>query len=355
VSGSAALKTILTFKFEVLTGPHSGKKFVFDKASITFGRGTENDVILSEDPKVSRQHMEIKYSNGEFRVFNLSQKNFTLINGRKGDNQVINYGDKITIGESEILFSLDQQGTNAAKNLVAKKDPETPMRPYVVPPPVAQSPSMPAKSYTAPPMSAPSTSPSTYNPGPVNSYSRQQASQGFKVNKFYVIVAIVVLALVYLITSGTEAKKKQGVRFDAPPTVQQEIVNAERVKKEMEEKKRRMDSLQYQRAEENFIKGFRDYRQGQYARAQEAFQVALNLNPEHLEAQRYLTLSRLKFDEQVKLNLQQGRINFENRNYRLCKSSFQTVMTMLNQRQKDPSYIDAKKFFDACDLALGGR
>jgi tetratricopeptide (TPR) repeat protein len=116
-----------------------------------------------------------------------------------------------------------------------------------------------------------------------------------------------------------------------------------------------MDTLQAQRAQENFIKGFRDFRQGNYARAREHFQVVLTLDPEHQEARRYLTLSKFKFDELIKRQLQQGRIYFENKNYRLCRASFESALIMLHQNQNDPSYKDAKKFFEACDLALGGR
>lgn len=353
MSVSSALKSILAFKFEILSGPHAGQKFSFDKAVVTLGRGTENDVSLNEDPKISRSHIEIKYFNGEFRVTNLSQKNFTLVNGRKIDNSILNYGDKILIGDTEIVFNLNQpenvapsQSAVAPDKTLVAKSPVTPMKPKA---PLAQVPPMMPQG--PPPMPPPSFGQGSPAGSPSPGFSQNSGRA-----RFYIIVAVVGL-LLYFLFSDSGKKKEEPIRFDAPSSIQKEVSNAETLKRNLEEKKQKMENLQARRAEENFLKGFRDFRQGQYARAKDAFQVVLTLNPDHLEARRYLTLSKLKFDEQVKQYLQQGRLNFENRNFRLCKSNFLTVITMLSHNPNDPSYIDAKKFYDACDLALigGGR
>lgn len=365
MSISSALKALLAYKFEVVSGPHAGQSFIFDKASVSIGRGSDNHVVLPDDAKISRQHMEVKYANGEFRIQNMSQKNFTLLNGRKVDNHVLNYGDKIQIGETVMVFQLsnDKNAPSSApvfsepqkpeesgdnnKTIVVPKSPLKPVSSPVSLAPRKPQPQQPVARAAMPP-------PPYMAPPPTASYSPPPSMGGDGKSRFYIILGVVGVVVYFAFFSGAK-KKKDEIRFDSAPTIQQELMNAENLKKSFEDKKSKMETIQAQRAEENFTKGFRDFMQGQYARAREHFQVVLTLDPEHQEARRYLTLSKLKFDEQVKKHLQQGRIYFENKNYRLCRASFSTAMTMLDHTKSDPSYVDAKKFYEACDLALGGR
>jgi tetratricopeptide (TPR) repeat protein len=120
-------------------------------------------------------------------------------------------------------------------------------------------------------------------------------------------------------------------------------------------KKEKYDTVQYRRAQENFIRGFRDFQQGQYARSREAFQVVLNLDPENELAKRYYHLAQIKFDEMVKFSMIQGNRYREKKNWRMCQSSYTLVLTMLQNRKDDPTFKEAKQFFEECKLNLEGR
>ena len=109
------------------------------------------------------------------------------------------------------------------------------------------------------------------------------------------------------------------------------------------------NSMQYKAAQENYVKGFRDYRQGQYARAIQSFQAALSFYPNHELARKYILLAQRKFDEMVNYNMSQGRKYYQKQNYKMCQSAFANVMVMLKDSTK-PKYIEAKQLFDECNL-----
>ena len=59
---------------------------VLESEGLTIGRLTGNDLVLNHRA-VSRTHAGIKDIDGEFRLFNLSQANGTLINGQLVERQ----------------------------------------------------------------------------------------------------------------------------------------------------------------------------------------------------------------------------------------------------------------------------
>lgn len=174
--------------------------------------------------------------------------------------------------------------------------------------------------------------------------------------RFYAIVAVVGLLAWYFLFSESPKEKKDPNAFRTSALSMADVVEAEKRTQELlTVKKEKYDSIQYRRAQENFIKGFRDFQQGQYARAREAFQVVLNLDPDNELAKRYFHLSKIKFDELVKFNMIQGNRYREKRNWRMCQSNYSNVMTMLQHRKDDPSYKEAKQFYEECTLNLEGR
>ncbi len=387
MSAAPQMKEAIKFELEIVKGPHIGFKNSYTKNSVTIGRGPENDIVLSGDPRVSRQHAEIKQRGNEFVIVNLSQKNFVMVNNQSIQSEIITNDSVILIGDTEIRLKAEVPAPVAA----------TP------PPPVMQSvppvPPMPSSAPTAPSMfqgvapvvqpapgaSAPQVKPFQQQmpanpqmggmPGPVQYGGYQDpnmgapgmgaarpmaaAGGGLLSNprvRFYGIIGIVALVLVWFFTSGKKGEKKDPNAIRTSAISMQDVLDAEKRSQELLTIKRdKYDSVQYRRAQENFVKGFRDFQQGQYARAREAFQVVLNLDPDNELAKRYFHLSKIKFDELVKFNMIQGNRYREKKNWRMCQSNYSNVMTMLQQRKDDPTYKEAKQFFDECTLNLEGR
>jgi sigma-B regulation protein RsbU (phosphoserine phosphatase) len=71
---------------------------------LTIGRAPEADIPL-DSTKVSRQHAELQKSpDGHWTVHDLNSRNGTRVNGRPVNEQVLQHGDRIHIGDFEFRF-----------------------------------------------------------------------------------------------------------------------------------------------------------------------------------------------------------------------------------------------------------
>lgn len=371
----------LRFTLEILKGPHAGAQFEFDKSSVTMGRGPENDIVLANDPRVSRQHVELKQSLGQFYLVNLSQKNFVLLNGANAATEKIESKSTIQLGETEMRFTV--QGSTNLLEPVQPGSFSMPVARPAPPSPLSVVPNSPPASAPRPPAPAPAAfhqqppapyqqpmPPMPHAPPPANYGGWQQPSPppraavggesplgGILANKkvrIYGTIALVGLLFFFMMKGGRQQKVD-----DKPFRTTEELalsrIESENEIKAFQERREKMQATVYQEASKNFLRGYRDYRQGQYARAREAFQVVLNLDPENELAKRYHNLSKIRFDEQVKFNMLQGRRYLETQNYRLCRASFKTVMTMLGGDQANPEYKEAMTLHKQCDVAAESR
>ena len=73
------------------------------KPSVTIGRLPESDVVV-EDAGVSRQHARIRRTESGFVLTDLGSTNGTMVNGEPIQEHVLEHGDRITIGETELEF-----------------------------------------------------------------------------------------------------------------------------------------------------------------------------------------------------------------------------------------------------------
>ncbi|HRO67162.1 MAG TPA: FHA domain-containing protein [Pseudobdellovibrionaceae bacterium] len=365
MSAAPSMNELLNFTLEVLKGPHAGEKFDFNKGTITIGREAENDVILSRDPRVSRQHVEIKQSLGQFYIVNLSQKNFVLLNGQNITSEKMESKAVLQVGDSEMRFTF-HGGTQSLEPLVPAavvtslpKRPEMPVapRPTGAPqiPANFQRPMMPpAGAYPPPGMPRgpfPGAPPRAAAP-PSDSLISKMTSNP----RFALFAVIGFIALSFAVSNlGTKSKKVENRAFRTEEELNVVREEAENEIKAFQEQKTRMNQQIFQKAYENFLRGYRDYRQGQFLRARESFQVVLNLDPDNELARRYLNLAKIRFDEMVKFHMLQGRRYLEKQNYRMCKASYQTVMTMLGNDPSNPEYKEALILHRQCSAALESR
>lgn len=85
-------------------GPARSESIPLDKSRLTIGRGEENDLILNEDPTVSRQHAAIEsLPEGRWRIRDLRSRNGTFVNGlRVSGSMPLGPGDRVKIGSSTL-------------------------------------------------------------------------------------------------------------------------------------------------------------------------------------------------------------------------------------------------------------
>lgn len=400
---SAALQQNSQFqlKLSVVKGPHAGQVFQLYKDKITIGRGPENDVVLMNDPQVSRLHAQLVLVDRDFEIVKVSQKNSVLVDGESVDRWKLVSGTTFVVGDSELRIEFD---LGLAVVSVSQQKPEKPAEiiplknleaTNVVPNPQALAPSTKAVATSAskqpPPVamkgSVPQTRPTTV---PHQQTLQQQqmmiqqqqafrlaqqqaqaqqmraapapASQSFLENpkvRFYLIAAILIGAVAFFVLGGSPkkgkaAKAKPLLKYEDEIAIQMNSKPEKELVKQRETKKEDRKSPQYLRAQENLIRGMRDFSLGNYARAQEFFQVVLNLDSDNQLAKRHLLLAKIRFDELVQAKLMLGESYYSKHNFDMCLSMYQQVMNMLDDRRADTKYKLAERKAKECELAIEG-
>ena len=369
MTAAPQIKTGMQYEIKIQRGPLAGQSFKYEKAIVEIGRGNDNDLILSNDIRASRKHAEIHWNGHELRIVNISSKSFLAVNGSRVESAVLEPGSMVLIGETEfrIDFHIEKEEAPPQEDLVEPKtkvnfEPE----PVIVQMPVLQQThSQPLQPSMAPMNSgimAGAASPypnygtnipgNMGRPGPRPSGRRQIKSGRNPKTTFYAIVVVLGLAFVWLMTS--EPTKKKELTFRSAEQIEKDIETSREDLKEFQARREKLDNVQYRRAQENYIRGFRDYKQGNYGRARESFQVVLNLDPDNELAKRYYQLAKIKFDEMVKFHMLQGNRYREKKNWRMCAASYFNVMTMVSNNQ-DPVFKEARQYYNECTLAQTGR
>ncbi|HUZ18593.1 MAG TPA: FHA domain-containing protein [Spirochaetia bacterium] len=76
--------------------------------TIRIGRDDKNDVVISDDPLVSRRHAVIENVDGEYRLKDLGSTNQTYLNNNPlpaEKSVVVKSGDIITIGHTQLQLT----------------------------------------------------------------------------------------------------------------------------------------------------------------------------------------------------------------------------------------------------------
>ncbi len=85
----------------LLTGSEKGRVIAL-RDNLTIGRADDNLLII-RGVGVSRHHAEIFWEDGSWVLRDQGSKNGSLVNGRVINEQVLKIGDKILIGEMELV------------------------------------------------------------------------------------------------------------------------------------------------------------------------------------------------------------------------------------------------------------
>ncbi|HKW06407.1 MAG TPA: FHA domain-containing protein [Candidatus Dormibacteraeota bacterium] len=87
------------------SGPDAGHSHRSADHALRMGRSPDNDVIL-RDPATSGHHARLERRGGDFWVVDLGSTNGTFVNGESIQEKQLNHGDRLTIGQNSIHFSL---------------------------------------------------------------------------------------------------------------------------------------------------------------------------------------------------------------------------------------------------------
>ncbi len=383
MSEALKLKTQTEIKLVIQKGPHAGQRFSFSKKEITIGRAPENDIVLLNDPLISRQHAKVAIIGGDVEVINLSQKNSILVAGESVQKWKLVNDSTFKVGDTEFQIQFD-----LGQSVVPiRPKPVTPLL-QVVKNPVAPVNSVSANKSVAVQNKNVATKPiqqmQQQKMQQIQMQQRQQQQQ-YQMHmqaqaaaaqqkaaaqndmtlsnpkvRFYALIAIGLIVAAYFYFNTESAALKKAEDKKTILKYEDDVNNKLNAKSEKENQKK-IEKLYEQknspttlRAEENFIKGMRDFQLGNYTRAQEFFQVVLNLQSGHELARRHLYLSKVRYDEVLKAKLMLGESYYQKHNFRMCQSLYEQVLNMLQGKSSDQNYQLATAMAEKCKLASEG-
>jgi hypothetical protein len=82
------------------------KVYPLKQAVINIGRRLDNMVVV-DDPRVSRNHAQLRSINGRFVVFDLNSTGGTFVNGQRASQSVLYPGDVISLAGVTLIFGQD--------------------------------------------------------------------------------------------------------------------------------------------------------------------------------------------------------------------------------------------------------
>lgn len=295
-----------TFALIVLNGAEKGVTYRLSTGKITIGRGSDNTISITDDQKISRHHAVINVLTNGVEITDVSDRNKVIVGQETVTSRKLRSGDIIHLGNTKFQF----------KEIVQTNDLEL----------VEES-------------------------SNIKMPSRSKKQKSGKLT-FYILILVVVAIFGWLLTSSKNQPASVKIRtdddFQANIDSNKKIIATANL-----EKARMLNSSQFE-AQTNFIKGFRDYRKGQYDRAIESFQACLSLFSTHPQCQRYLRLAEKKFYELIQYHMVLANKYRAQNQFSACKASYRNAMLMI-KNPSDKIYIEAKSGHDTCQALEEGR
>jgi pSer/pThr/pTyr-binding forkhead associated (FHA) protein len=299
----------------ILSGAESGVAYKLMGQSITLGRDVENDVVL-QDVKASRRHAKLELRDGNYWIKDLGSRSGIIVNGTPTIESLLRIGDQLVIGSTLVRF-----GTPQALSLVNT------------------APAMPQ-----PIFSAPHVEPLAKSQPP-----RKQQKQNKKSFAPWIIGGVIAASLVIFLQDSNTKKKHFDIHDDEALDSQLEDMATNNEKQQQMLLKNGHDTQQYRTAQNFYQRGFREFREGNFARAIQNFEASLAIYPSHPLARRYLERSKQKLDLAIAQSIERGEKNFQQGRYNLALNDYRTVLLLRND-QRDKIYQLALKRIESINL-----
>ena len=90
------------------SGPNAGQTIPLGAGGTMIGRGADNDIVINDDG-VSRQHAEITFVGGQYRLTDIGSSGGTLVEGSQAETAIaLESGAAVRLGATDVVF---MQGT----------------------------------------------------------------------------------------------------------------------------------------------------------------------------------------------------------------------------------------------------
>jgi pSer/pThr/pTyr-binding forkhead associated (FHA) protein len=94
-----------TIEYLDVAGRRDSRRVILDGERIAIGRSDANDIVLGDDPSVSRAHALLEHLPAGWAIRDLGSHNGTQVNGHRiWTESVLHPGDQVQIGSTRMVF-----------------------------------------------------------------------------------------------------------------------------------------------------------------------------------------------------------------------------------------------------------
>lgn len=283
-----------------LTGQTKGETYVLTGNRIVLGRSDKADIRVL-DIKSSREHAEITKVGGEWVVTDLGSQNGIVVNDQKITQTKLKEGDKLVIGQTVYKF---------AKVEVKSKKPSKPIE--------------------------------------EESSKEESSPTGNKrLSALLSVVIAVGIGMIVLSEDPVAPGRRKVVDKSNVKDVSDEYLRLIQQRKLSEDKNQKL------KLNTIFQRGLREYREKNYFRAINEFNLALILNPNDPLADFYLRKTKEELDKVIADHFVKGTRDEEGLHYQSALVSYCAVIRLLNDYDSDPRYKTAEENIKNLEAKMG--
>jgi pSer/pThr/pTyr-binding forkhead associated (FHA) protein len=284
------------FRLVCLTGANKGESYVILGNRIVIGRSDKADIKLN-DTKASREHAEITKVGANYVITDLGSQNGIIVNEKKLTQSQLSESDKVIIGQTVFKF---------AKVEVSKK----------------------------------------------NSVIAEKPEDGNGLKKSLVPVILLAGVFIYFILDeekpvSEDEPKKTKVNAASFQDVSAEYISALKKRQASEDKavKEKLNII--------YQKGIREFREGNYFRAIEEFQLALIVAPGDSYAEYLLRKTKEKLDKTIEEYTVMAERDSGALKYQSAIVAYCSILRLLATVPSDDRYKNAETRIKDLEFKLG--
>lgn len=298
-------------RLRVLKGPDQGMIYVMKESSISFGRGDEADVMIS-DLKASRAHARLDYTRDGWVMNDLGSANGIFFQGEYIRKFAITSGEHFTVGETIFEFLTSTESTRILTAPLRTSQDVANLDQALINQRLKVQGLSQAAQTTA-----------------------QATGQPAKKFNPRTLLLVAALGGIYFYMDQAAPVASQAVKKSA--------------KKENDDRSlasylpvgvtRDVEKT----AEQYYRQGFREYREGNYLRAKAQFELALQVNPNHGFARHYLAGAENEITAEIKKMIAGAQKSIVAGRLREAKGYYETAMRLMYYDRSNPDFIECEE------------
>lgn len=297
------------FRLLCMTGKNKGFSYFINSKRVVMGRSEKAEIQVI-DGKSSREHAELALVGEKYVLTDLGSQNGIIVNDLKVSQHRLADNDKIIIGQTVYKYN----------RIVVKKSEF----------PVAVDEDEDFEEYEE------------------EEQPKKNKKKAEKKSSKFIVILVVALGAVLLLPDDGDSPATAKRKGSVVGNVQREkIALSDPRNNEIEDKDVR-DKLKA------FIhRGQREYREGNYFRAIEQFELALILVPNHVDASFYLRKTKESLREYLTSIKEKAQQDQDGLKYTTALNQYCAIISFLQEYPEDPRYKEAEKQIELLEEKLG--